>query len=418
MMTTVIERSDPPATAPRRRLSTGTSFVLLASVAVSLLASSSAPTPLYPLFQARWGFSAITTTVIFGAYAVAVLAALLVVGALSDHLGRRPVLLVALLAQAGTMWIFATAHGVPQLLTARVVQGLVTGLAIAAVGAGLLDLDRVRGTVANAVAPMLGTGGGGLLGGVFAQFLPAPTRLVFILLSVVFVVQAVGVALIPETVTRRPGALASLRPEIGLPPAARRPMLSVVPVLFATWALGGLYLALGPALVRLTVHSGSNLLGGLLVFAMGGSAAVAVFLSRDVAAPRLMRAGISALIAGVAISLVAIASSSAAIFVASLVLAGVGFGATVQGAIRTVLPAAEPHERAGLLSLVYVVSYLGLGVPAVIAGFLVVYGGGLRTTALQYGAAVILLAGIALGLLRRSQSSESGSSESADAIAR
>src|SRR5215831_18458944 len=127
MMTTVIDRQDRPATTARgRRISAGTSFYLLASIVVALLGSSSAPTPLYPLYQARWGFSAITTTVVFGVYAVAVLAALLIVGALSDHLGRRPVLLVALLAQAGTMWIFATAGGVPQLLTARVVQGVVT----------------------------------------------------------------------------------------------------------------------------------------------------------------------------------------------------------------------------------------------------------------------------------------------------
>src|SRR6185369_3590639 len=154
MMTTVIDRPDQSTQPARPRLSTGVSFYLLASIVVTLLVSSSAPTPLYPLYQAEWGFSAITTTVVFGAYAIAVLVALLIVGSLSDHIGRRPVLVTALLAQAATMWIFATATGVPQLLTARIVQGLVTGAAIAAVGAALLDIDRVRGTVANAVAPM------------------------------------------------------------------------------------------------------------------------------------------------------------------------------------------------------------------------------------------------------------------------
>jgi MFS family permease len=315
---------------------------------------------------------------------------------------------------------------VPQLLTARVVQGLVTGAAIGAVGAGLLDLDRIRGTVANAVAPMLGTGLGGLLGGVFAQFLPAPTQSVFVVLSVVFAAQAVGVWLMPETTPGQPGALASLRPEIGLPRAARASMLVATPVLFATWALGGLFLALGPGLVRLTVHNGSNLLGGALVLVMGVSAATTVFLARNAPAERMMSAGIVSLIAGVAICLVAIEIPSVAVFFASLVVAGAGFGATVQGAIRTVLPAAQPHQRAGLLSLVYVVSYLGLGVPAVLAGFLVVYGGGLRTTALQYGLAVIALAGVALVGLRRAQSAgpagseaaASGPSAEADAIAR
>src|SRR5262245_18302621 len=418
MMTTVIDRPDQRTRPARPRLSAGASFYLLASIVVTLLASSSAPTPLYPVYQAEWGFSAITTTVVFGAYAIAVLAALLIVGSLSDHIGRRPVLIDALLAQDATMWVFATATGFRQLLTARVVQGLVTGAAIAAVGAALLDLDRVRGTVANAVAPMFGTGFGGLLGGVFAQFLPAPTRLVFIVMSVVFLAQAAGVLLMPETTPGQKGALASLRPEIGLPRAARGPMLVASPVLFAVWALGGLFLALGPGLARLTVHNGSNLLGGIIVLVMGVSAAATVFLARNAPPVRMMRSGIVALIVGVAICLLAITLPSSVIFFASLVLAGVGFGATVQGAIRTVLPAAQPHQRAGLLSLLYVVSYLGLGVPAVLAGVLVVYGGGLRTTALQYGTAVIALAAIALAGLRRASTQStvsSGAPASSDA---
>jgi len=66
-----------------------------------------------------------------------------------------------------------------------------------------------------------------------------------------------------------------------------------------------------------------------------------------------------------------------------------------------VVPLAAPHQRAGLVSLLYVVSYLGLGVPAVLAGFGVVHGGGLVNTARYYGAAVIVLAALALfGLLK------------------
>jgi MFS family permease len=402
-MSAVLDRADPRLTPDRgrRRLSAKGSFWLLASIVVALLASSSAPTPLYPIYQARWGFSTITTTIVFGGYAIAVLVALLTVGSLSDHLGRRPVLLAALLGQAAVMWIFTTAEGVPQLLTARILQGLFTGAAIGAVGAGLLDLDRARGTVANAVAPMFGTATGALLAGLLVQYLPAPTHLVFIALFAVFVVQGFGVRLMPETTPGQSGALASLRPEIGLPPAARRPMLVAAPVLFAAWALAGLYLALGPALIRLIVHSGSSLLGGALVFVMAGSAALTVLIARNAAATAMMKAGVVALMSGVALSLVAIVTSSGGIFFASLVLAGAGFGATLQGAIRTVLPVAQAHERAGLLSLVYVVSYLGMGAPAVIAGVLVVYGGGLRTTAVEYGLAVIALAGLALIGLRR-----------------
>src|SRR4051794_17807085 len=148
-----------------RRLSATAAFTLLSSLMVSFLAGSSAPTPVYALYQASWGFSPLTTTVVFGVYAIAVLFALLTVGALSDYVGRRPVLLVTTVVQAVVMLLFAGAGSVTTLLIARVLQGLATGAAAAAIGAGLLDLDRARGTTANAVAPMLGTASGALLSG-------------------------------------------------------------------------------------------------------------------------------------------------------------------------------------------------------------------------------------------------------------
>ena len=110
------------AAARRQRLSGTVAFYLLASIIVAFLAGSSAPTPLYAVYAARWAFSPITTTVVFGVYALAVLTALLIVGRLSDHIGRRPVLLAALAIQAVTMIVFITADGVPQLLVARIIQ--------------------------------------------------------------------------------------------------------------------------------------------------------------------------------------------------------------------------------------------------------------------------------------------------------
>ena len=379
-----------------------TGLVLLASIAVTFLAASAAPTPLYAVYQAQWGFSPITTTVVFGVYAVAVLTALLTVGRLSDHLGRRPVLLTALAIQALSMVVFATADGVPALLIARVVQGVSTGAALGAIGAGMLDLDRARGTLANAVAPGIGTASGALVSGLVVQYLPAPTHLVYLALIGVFALQAVGVLFTRETVTRAPGALATLRPELRLPRSVRRPVLVAAPVLFAVWSLAGLYGSLGPALLRQLTGSKAVVLGGLALFVLAGVAAASVLALRHVQPRALMAIGIIALIGGVALTLVALGSGSAVAFFAGTMVAGVGFGSGFQGSVRTVLPLTAPHERAGVLSLLYVVSYLGLGVPAVGAGYLVVHGEGLLATTREYGLAVVALATLALvGLLRR-----------------
>jgi predicted MFS family arabinose efflux permease len=378
------------------RLPDRVSFYLLASIVLFFLAGSSAPTPLYAVYQAEWGFSPITVTVVFGIYALAVLAALLVFGRLSDHVGRRPVLLTALVLQAATMILFSAASGVSELLVARVLQGLSTGAAVGAIGAGMLDFDRARGTIANAVAPVTGTATGALGASLLVQFLPAPTHVVYLVLFGVFVLQFAGVLLMRETSAAEPGAVASMRPEFSVPPAVRRPVLVAIPALVAVWSLAGFYGSLGPALVRLVTGSRSYVLGGLALAVLAGAGALTVLALRNAAPRMVMMLGTATLATGVAGTLLATRWSSAALLFIGTAVAGVGFGAAFQGALRTVLPLARPHQRAGVLSTLYVVSYLAMGVPAVIGGYLVVHGGGVLATAREYGLAVIVLALLAL----------------------
>jgi hypothetical protein len=381
---------------PAARLSDTAAFYLQVSIILFFIAGSSAPTPLYAVYQAAWGFSPITITVVFGIYALAVLAALLVFGSLSDHIGRRPILLVTALVQAIAMAIFASAHGVGALLVARGVQGLATGAAAGAVGAGLLDLDRAKGTIANAVGPMIGTATGALLSGLMVAFLPAPTALVYLVLGAIFIAQAIGVAAMRETATPRPGALAALKPHFRLPPPVRSAMLLAVPALVAAWALIGFYGSLGPSLVKRLVGSTSPALGGLAYFVLAASGGVTVLLTRE-RSPRFQTLmGATAMLAGVGIMLLAIGHGSVALLFAGSVVAGAGFGGSFQGAVRSVVAQVGAGERAGVLSIVYVVAYLAMGLPAVLAGLRVVHGGGLLATARELGLVVMALAAIAL----------------------
>jgi predicted MFS family arabinose efflux permease len=394
-------RAAGPRSAGSHRLSGRPAVVVLASLIVTLLASSAAPTPLYAIYQARWHFTPITTTVVFGVYALAVLAGLLVLGKLSDHIGRRPVLLTAIAVQVSSLVIFAAATGVPALVAARLVQGLSTGAALGAIGAAMLDIDRKLGTFANSVAPGMGTASGAILSALAVRFLPAPTHLIYLALIGVLVLQAIAIAAMRETVSPAPGALASLRPELTLPRSLRSPVLAAAPVLFAVWALAGLYGALGPALVHTLTGSGDVVPGSLSLFVLAASAVVAIVVLRQAAARTVMLIGILALITGVTVTVMGVSLGSAAVFFVGSAIAGAGFGSGFQGGIRMVVPLAAAHERAGVVSLLYVVSYLGLGLPAVLAGLGVVHGGGLIDTARYYGAALIALAALALyGLLK------------------
>jgi len=377
-------------------MSRSSAFYLQASIIVFFLAASSAPTPLYGLYQAQWGFSAIVGTAVFAVYALAVLSSLLVFGSLSDHVGRRPVLFVAIGMQAIAMIVFATATGVGALAIARIVQGVSTGAAAGAIGAGMLDIDRARGTLANSVAPPVGTAVGALVSGAMVQLLPAPTRLVYLVLLAIFITQAVGVAMMPETAPRRAGALASLRPHFRLPPAVRRPLLIAVPALIAAWAFVGFYGSLGPALVRHLVGSPAPILGGLALFVLAASAVVATVMLRSRDRQTLLTIGTTLLVGGVTITLVAIAGSSPIALFAGTMIAGAGFGAAFQGAIGSVVSLAAADERAGVLSIVYVICYLAFGVPAVIAGAVVASTHDVIPAAKGYGLVVVVLASLAL----------------------
>ncbi len=383
----------------RRQLSRAGGFWLAGATVLLLLAASSAPSPLYVVYQQRFGFSPATLTAVFGIYALTLLAALLTVGGLSDHLGRRPVLLAALLLEALGMLVFLSAQGVGTLLLARALQGFATGAATATASAVLVDLqpdlDARRGALVTSVASSLGLAAGALGSGLLVQFAPAPTTVVFVVLAVTFVVLAAVLRLLPESVTARPGALASLRPRLSVPPHARRDFVATTPVLVATWAMGGLYLSLGPSVSASVLQLRSHLTGALVVVAFTASGAVTAALCRDAAPRRSMLAGSAALAAGTLVTLLALETRSAPAFFVGTAVAGAGFGPAFLGAFRSLALLATPEQRAELLAAVYIVSYLAFSIPAVVAGRLVTPVG-LRAVAMAYAGAVTALALIAL----------------------
>ena len=397
-----------PASQPGTslRLPRAPAFWVVGATVVALLAASSAPSPLYPVYQQEFGFSALELTTIFAVYVLAVLVSLLTVGRLSDFVGRRPVLAGALLVEAAAMAVFLAAADAHWLLAARVVQGLATGAAIGVLGAYLLDLQpadgRRLGSLVNSVAPAAGLGIGALGTGLLVQYGPYPTRLTFALLAGVFAVLAAVTATLPETVRPVPGALASMRPRVAVPSRARRPFAAALPTMLSTWALGGLMLSVGGSVVRTVFDRPSTAVVGIVLAAFAGSAAVTGVLVSPLEPARIERLGTLALAAGTATFLVALDVSSLALFVTAAVVAGGGFGSAFLGSMRSLTQLAEPHERAALLSAVFVVSYLALSVPALAAGVLIPRIGLLDTTIGYAGlVAAGALASLALPLLAR-----------------
>lgn len=377
------------------RVPRAASFWLLAVLLGFFLFAASAPSPLYAVYQAKWHFSSITLTAIYAVYALGALVALLTTGRLSDHVGRRKVVIVALVVQIAGMGAFIAAEGVGFLYLGRSLQGVGTGIATGAISAWLLDVQPPEnprfGGVVGGVALIAGLGAGALGSGLLVQYAPDPLRLVYWLLAAVFAVALVAMFVLPDVVERTPGSLRSMRPQIGVPRAARSTFVALAPSLIATWALGGLYLSLGPSLSASLLKTDNRVAGGLLIAALMGAGAVASAFVRRADPHLIVIRGSLVLVVGVGITLLGVTIGSTVGLYAGSVIAGLGFGPAFSGVVRSLAPLAPPDKRGALLASMYIVIYLSFSVPTIIAGLAVAYYP-LRSTTYVYGLAVMALA--------------------------
>jgi MFS family permease len=385
----------------RRTLPRAAAFWILAGLFLLLFFASAAASPLYPVYQAQFRFSAATLTAVFAVYVLVLLVTLLFCGSVSDYLGRLPLIVTALILSVAGCAVFLAAQSTAALFAARAVQGIATGLASGPIGAALIDLQlpgSQRAPVVTSAFPTLGLGLGALITSVLVQYAPAPTHLIWWVLLAVSAAGIPAVLAMTEPGSRRPGALASLRPRIAVPRQARGTFAGAIPCLVATWALSGLYLSLGPALAAQATGSRNLVWGGLVIFLICGVGATAAFVLRGISARTAMLAGCLFLLAGVTATFGAIAATAAAAFLAGTAVAGVGFGLAFQGAFRMIIALAAPDQRAGLVTAIFAVGYLAFSLPALIAGVATTRFG-LHSAALVYSASLAVLVATAVGIL-------------------
>ena len=249
----------------------------LAAAVIGLgLFASVTPSPLYHTYSALWHFSPLTLTLIYATYAFGVLATLLLAGRLSDEVGRRPVLLVALGVLMGSTVLFIVADSVAWLFVARGLQGLATGAALSAASAALLDLhprrDPARVSLTNGVASAAGLGLGILSSSALVQLGYAPRVLPYLVLLTLFALAFVGAYLMPEPVaTRSRPRLAVERPSV--PSVVRRPFVLAALAVLSSWSIGGLFFSLGPQLGAHLFGSSDVIVASIGIVALAASAA-------------------------------------------------------------------------------------------------------------------------------------------------
>jgi predicted MFS family arabinose efflux permease len=354
-----------------RKASHRVAFVSAVLSLMVVFAAVGSTIPLFNVYRAENGFTNAGISVTVVAYSAATLGALLVLGRLSNHVGRRPTAIGSLALLVAGCLLLLSVHSIGILIGGRLLMGLGAGLASSSLAAYIVDAAPLRPTwlasVASSQTVMLGLAVGAVASGALVQYAPWPRDLIYLVVIGVLVLSAALIAISPETVTRTPGGWRSLRPTVRLTSRVR-PLLAVTAaVLWATWATGAFFQAFVPALVEDQLHTKSSLVLGLVFAAYMAPSALGAPLSGRFSPAAAQRVGMSAFLAGWVGLITSINTGALPLFIAATVVAGAAQGIAISASVRGLLHGTMPADRAPIFAVVYLLSYSGATIPSLVS---------------------------------------------------
>ncbi|MCO5997019.1 MFS transporter [Actinoallomurus rhizosphaericola] len=389
----------PPHSATARRAHHAVPAAAVVLIYTVVMAGGTLTIPLYVLWASKFGFGPVTTTLVFIAYVIGVVGTLLMAGSLSDAIGRRPVLALALALTALSTLGFALADGLTILVISRVLSGAATGLITATATSSIAEIvpDRKTAAVLATAANVGGLSLGTIAAGLLAQFVQAPTRTVFWCYLAVCAVASIAWLTVPETSDRRTRRRPRVRrPALPSGTNRARSFLASGVLVAASSGVNGFFSSLAPAFLRDDLG-----IANLAVIGVGvGALFISALLAQIIAPPTVLRrsTGTALLAIGLIVIEAALWIHSAPVFIVGTVFAGAAVGIVIRHGLGVTHALSDPGNRAELSATYFLFVYSGLVVPVLLLGVLDQMAG-TRISSLTLALLVIAiaLAGLALG---------------------
>jgi MFS family permease len=339
---------------------------------ISTFATVGSTVPLFNVYRAQDGFTNAGISVAVVVYSAATLTTLLVLGRLSNHVGRRPISIASLALLLFGCVLLLNVHGLESLVTGRLLLGLGAGLASSSLTSYIVDTAPARpawlASVASSQTVMLGLAVGAVASGALVQFGPWPRQLVYLVDIAALMFSIALIAISPETVSRKPGARRSMMPSVRVPARVKHLIPIAAAVLLSTWSVGAFYQAFVPALVENQLHTASPLVLGLVFAAYMAPSAFGAPLGSRFAPATAQRLGMGTFLIGMIGVIAAIGTGALLLFIASTIVAGASQGIAISAVTRGLLSGSTIDDRAPTFSVIYLISYSGATIPALIAG--------------------------------------------------
>jgi MFS family permease len=350
-------------------------------------------TPLIPLYQGRYGLSNGELTLLFATYTATVVPTMLLMGNLSDLVGRRRVMLPAMAAITLGSIVFGFSDSVPLLFVGRVLQGLAVG-GFLGVGTALVVDHAAPGrrelaAVVAGIGFRLGFGLGPGLAGIVAQHSADPTHRPFQGHVLLMGLAIAALLVTPETVRRRP---ARIQVRVGVPPGQFAAFATfLAPAVFLMSFLDATLLAVAPLYMANTLGVENVAVIGLVGFLVLGLGGFTPLLARNVPPRAAVIAGVAAASLASLLVVGAAAVGTAALVVLAAGVIGLINGLILQGGTAICGISVPISERGKLISALYMCAYSGT-VPTVGLGYLSQAIGLTASLAVFSGAAVAIAA--------------------------
>ena len=340
----------------------------------TIMLGATVPTPLYPIYASQYDFSQLVITVIFAAYAVGVIAALLITGPWSDEFGRKPLLIGGLLLSGISSLIFALAQGLPLILLGRVLSGLSVGIYTSAATVAVTEMAPegrgMTGTLGATAANMGGLGLGPIFGALAILALPLPLHLPFVAHLAMVASALACLWRVPEPGQR--AAQPRLRVQgLAVPPELRGLFVPAAICAFSGFMICGFLTSVTPAYLgqELDFEGRHLVIGGVtgLVFLMS---CVGQSVEAQLPARSRLPIGMGLLLVGLLAITAALAAGRLPILIAAIVVAGIGHGIAFRGGLSSISKASPKGQASAVVATYFVVAYVAISIPVVAVGLL------------------------------------------------
>jgi hypothetical protein len=381
-------------------------FWVVAFAFLIVMAFATLPSPLYGLYRQRDDLSSFTITIVYAIWAAGTIAALIAVPYVAQRIGRRGVMLAAVVTMMAAAAELAAWKALPGLLVGRLLTGVAVGMAAGTAIAFLIELRlRASPAASPAVARTIGTsvnvgalGIGPFVAGCLAEWASRPLTLPYLVWIALGALALAGLATVPETAAPSAG---------GTPFAVRLPLAAGAATL-AAFAANGLFAGLSGLFLATTLGHPSHALAGVTLLIVFSAGVLSQLATAPLRASLVFALGTISMLVGLAALVVAVRLStpSLALFLISGGLIGAGAGAVFKGTTGLVLDATAPAYRVAMTAELLIALFVGLSVPVIGAGVALRQGASAPDTVLGFAIVVgLAVAGAGWALLRRGPSS-------------